>query len=283
MRNLLVLFICLNVFPCSVNIMSDSGIRGKAYKEIIQDLKNLESQSSFPVNLIKYGETKKGTPLYVVRLGSPAKKSKAVLISGATHGNEYLNIADRLPEWFAYNHDEISSFFSNNGVIYIVPIFNPDGYTSIRRENSNGKDLNRDFSLERKKEYRFVENETKSWKNFLDKEIDEFDLNVKLSIDYHCCYGALLFPWAYTLKIPLEPKPLKEHEALGKFMQSEIDEKYIYGSTGQILWYTPKGTSKDFYYDKFDSLSATFEGEYKIEDKNFDKHTNWWVQMINTL
>ncbi len=284
MKNLfLLLFISLNLFPCVESAESDSGIRGKPYKEIINDLKKLESQTKAPVKLIKYGETIKRTPLYVVKIGKAQKKSPAVIISGATHGNEYLNIADRLPAWFANNTKEIKNFFDKKGVIYIVPIFNPDGYDKRMRENSARQDLNRDFSLESKKQFRFVHNETKTWKEFLEKEISKYELDLKVSMDYHCCYGALLFPWAYTTRIPLKPAAQKKHDAMGELMKKEINSKYIYGSTGEILWYTPKGTSKDYYYDKFNAISATFEGEYNVEDQNFSKHTKWWSEILNNL
>jgi hypothetical protein len=41
------------------------------------------------------------------------------------------------------------SFSTAGGIIFLVPIVNPDGYDGVRRENENGKDLNRDFDVRR--------------------------------------------------------------------------------------------------------------------------------------
>jgi len=264
--------------------LSDSGIRGKAYKEIIKDLKNLESKLPNYVKIIQYGESEKGTPLFVARLGQPRAGAKTVLISGATHGNEYLNIADRLPTFFS-KMKRAKSFkkLVSNKVIYIVPIFNPDGYTAIRRENSNRKDLNRDFPLMSQNKVRLTQNETKYWVKFLEQQVQKYELDVKLSVDYHCCYGALLFPWAYTRDVKLEPEDLVRHNQLGELMKDEIDNRYVYGSTGDILWYTAAGTSKDYYYDKFKALSVTFEGEFKKENLKYDKHQKWWLRILKNL
>ncbi len=264
--------------------LSDSGIRGKPYNEIIKDLQSLEEKLPNYVKVIQYGESEKGTPLFVVRLGKPRTGAKTVLISGATHGDEYLNIADRLPMFFSKVKMK-KSFrkLVNNKVIYIVPIFNPDGYTKIRRENSKRKDLNRDFPLLSQNKVRLTQNETKYWVKFLDKQVNKYKLDVKLSVDYHCCYGALLFPWAYTLNVKLEPEDLMRHNQLGELMKDEIDNRYVYGSTGEILWYTAAGTSKDYYYDRYKALSVTFEGEFKKEHLKYEKHQKWWLRILKNL
>ncbi len=284
MKNfILLLFISTQTFA-GFGPKSDSGIRGKAYKEIIKDLKTLEEKMPRYVKVIKYGESAKGTPLYVTRLGTPKPGAKTVLISGATHGDEYLNIADRLPKFFAKARRARSAHkLVDDKVIYIVPIFNPDGYTKSRRENSKRKDLNRDFPLPSQNKERLTQNETKYWVKFLEKEVEKYNLDVKLSVDYHCCYGALLFPWSYTLDITLDPEDLSKHNQLGELMKDEIDNRYVYGSTGQILWYTAAGTSKDYYYDKFNALSVTFEGEYKKEHLKYEKHQKWWMRILKNL
>ncbi len=120
---------------------SDSGIRGKKYSEIKQDLKDLASANPEFTQYFSYGESARGKPLSAIRIGKkPAigENGIAVMISGATHGDEYLHIADRLPKWFVDNSNShiLKNFFAANGQIYIVPILNPHGYDSHLRENS---------------------------------------------------------------------------------------------------------------------------------------------------
>ena len=56
--------------------------------------------------------------------------------------------------------------------------------------------------------------------------------------------------------------------------------KYHYGSTFDVLGYTAWGTSKDYYYAKFESISYTFEGVYRNEAKNIQLHEKMWNQIL---
>src|SRR5690606_4664290 len=75
----------------------------------------------------------------------------AVVMTGAIHGNEYLNIEDRLPEELIARarsgSGSVASFLSAGGVLVFVPIVNPDGYESRSRYNAKGVDLNRDWDV----------------------------------------------------------------------------------------------------------------------------------------
>ena len=74
----------------------------------------------------------------------------ALLMSGSTHGDEYLNIEDRLPEELlklSLNKSTVSDFLNRGGVFIFIPILNPDGYDHRNRENSHGVDLNRDWDV----------------------------------------------------------------------------------------------------------------------------------------
>jgi hypothetical protein len=101
-----------------------------------------------------------------------------------------------------------------------------------------------------------------------------------VTMDYHCCYsGSLLFPWGYTKdKIPQTDRdPLNE---IGEMMKKYFGKRAKYGAVSEIIWYLADGTSHDYYYAKYGSLSMTYEGRYRKEKKLLDKHIAWWKDIV---
>lgn len=277
--------------PAYGPVASDSGIEGPPYSEIVAELEALENRYGNWVDVDQYGRTPGGRPLKAITIAHPTAQPQtgisrpAVMISGATHGNEYLHIADRLPQWFLENRDGkagVMKYFASGGVIYIVPVLNPDGYDRDRRRNRNGVDLNRDFDLIPENEDNFEEPETRFLADYLDRQLTEDNAELALAVDYHCCDGSLLYPWSYTMD-PLPPEILDGHQEIAQLMLEFIDPHYDHGSTGQVLGYTPEGTSKDYYYAKYGALAFTFEGRYGREDDNFPGHTRWWDHILSRV
>jgi carboxypeptidase T len=266
---------------------SDSGIRGPRFAEVEQELKDLSAKHTAVASYASYGKTKQGRNLSVIRIGLPGRRvetAPAILLTGATHGDEYLNVEDQMPRIFLANAREsgtgLNNFLKKGGMIYIVPIFNPDGYENRQRENSNGVDLNRDFDIIPLKEPKFTQVETKSWIEFLDKDLAEKNLSLKMSMDYHCCGGAWLYPWGYT-KEPLKEPAVGQHKEWAKGFLNLFGSGYKMGTTWAIFGYLSHGTSRDYYFAKYGSLSYTFEGAYKTENQNVAKHTTMWDQILN--
>ncbi len=275
--------------------LTSSGVPRPPYQAIYDSLGNLARRHPGWINAIDYGMTPEGRPLRLVKLQNPALAvdgllRPAVLITGATHGNEYLHIEDRLPQWFFSARDTspgVARFFAKGGVLYVIPIMNPDGYDHGKRDNSHGADLNRDFDLvlpgEAKfQEAHFLEPESRAAAEVIGAEVARHGLRLAVSIDYHCCDGSLLFPWAYT-DDPLPPEDLTRHERIAHLMQQDIDPAYNFGPTGQVLGYHPRGTSKDYYYAKFGALAFTFEGRYRDESRKFSKHTLFWDHVLGLI
>jgi hypothetical protein len=189
-------------------LLSDSGIQGPPYLEIVAAMGDLALRSSGWAHVVDYGQSAGGATLRLVKIQNPTHQARAgdgdrpaVLISGSTHGNEYLHIEDRLPGWFVDNRDSspgVMKFLNAGGIIYIIPILNPDGYERRTRENADGVDLNRDFDLLPAHEQKFREPETRLLAQYLDGDIVASHARLKLTVDYHCCDGSLLFPWSYT-------------------------------------------------------------------------------------
>ena len=271
---------------------SDSGISGPPYQRIYDALGQLAKRFPGWASVTDYGLSVDGRPLRAIRIASPTarpdradRRRAAVLITGATHGNEYLNVGDRLPAWILA-HDQgdsgVAHFLAGGGILYIVPVVNPDGYEAHTRGNAHGVDLNRDFDLVPAHERHFHETESKALAAFVDHELKAEHAQLKLAVDYHCCDGSLLFPWAYS-EAPLPPSDERAHEKVAKLMQHDIDPTYNYGPTGQVLGYLPRGTSKDYYYAKYGALAFTFEGSYQDEAQRFAKHAIFWDHVLGQV
>ncbi len=274
----------------SVNA-SDSGVYEPNYEEIENDLNSLASQYPELGTKVIYGQSEKGKDLNLFRIAesnfaeSPILPRKAVYISGATHGNENLHIADRLPRYLLENKERLPNFqrfLAVGGTLYIVPIFNPDAYEDKKRTNANGLDLNRDFPLRWKGHEGFTQAETRQFVDYLKKDLSENRLNLAMTLDYHCCASALLYPWSFAgERIPR--RDFIAHSAIGEIMRSAMGPTYRHGANDDILRNTRLGTSKDYYYETFHSLSFTFEGKKGAEQFNFPKHVEMWESIFKHL
>lgn len=271
-------------------MFSDSGIDGPPYQQIYNATGALATSHPDWARVSDYGTSPGGRGLRVIRIqnpnaeGAPSESAakRAVLISGSTHGNEYLNIEDRLAPWFLDNRARspgLARFLATGGILYVVPILNPDGYDHDRRENDKGVDLNRDFDLVPADEPGFTQPETRLLAEWVERDLRASNAELKLTVDYHCCDGSLLYPWSYVMSA-LPPADAAAHAEIGRLMQTDINDAYATGSTGQVLGYNPRGTSKDYYYARYGALAFTFEGSYGDEDTNFPKHTQWWDHVL---
>lgn len=269
----------------ALGIDSDSGIKGPAYAKIVEELSSLAAEYPEYAQLVQYGSSVEGRTLNLIKIKSRSVQSltsKAIYIGGSIHGDEYLNIEDRLPRWFlteGLQHLSIMRFLNDGGTIYIAPILNPDGYDRRARRNSNNVDLNRDYTVVAAGVKGFAQPETRFLRDYLMREMEQ---NQKLTVamDYHCCIGALLYPWSFTgPKLPETSKA--QHAQVGKIMQKNLGASMKYGTTPVILGYSAKGTSKDYYYESFGALGFTFEGRRNKENSYFAEHTAMWSEIID--
>lgn len=266
---------------------SDSGIKGPKFLEIEQDLKNLATKYASFSSYATYGKTVLGRNLSVIRIGLPGRRpaaAPAVLLTGATHGDEYLGIEDQMPRIFLSKANEpgsgVHNFIKKGGMIYVVPIFNPDGYDARERTNTNGVDVNRDFDVIPTSTKKFTQIETKNFAEFLEQDLGVNNLTLKMTMDYHCCGNAWLYPWGYTKEVLAEPA-LTAHKEWAKGFLSLFGPTYKMGTTWSIFGYLSNGTSRDFYFAKYGSLSYTFEGAFGVENQNIVKHVTMWDQILN--
>jgi hypothetical protein len=267
--------------------VSDSGIRGPRYSTQLTRMEKLKAENPGLVSLIDYGTTKLHNTLRMVVLKKGKGKGEprpTLVMSGSTHGNEYLNIEDRLPFELtkkANASGPIAQFVNDGGVLVFIPILNPDGYDAHLRENANGVDLNRDWTVKPAKIKGFKENETKFLATALDKLRREENLNFKVTVDYHCCAGAVLYPWSFRDSPAISPVDLQNFQKIGQMVSRHLNVET--GRTGELLGYYPSGTTKDYYFDKYHAMAFTYEGQYLREKQRLPQHVAWWEEMIQLL
>lgn len=272
--------------------LSFAAARARApYQLLYETLGRLAETQPGWATLIDYGITPGGRGLRLIKIQRPdwnqaGRERPAALITGAIHGDEYLEIEHRLIAWFLKNkHDRpnLRQYLQAGGIIYVVPITNPDGYERNRRTNNNGADLNRDFDLPLEQQVGFRETETRSLANWLDQELSSSNARLKLSVDYHCCNGSLLYPWSFRHN-SLPPVLEAAHARIGELMQEDIDPSYSVGPTGKVLGYLARGTAKDYFHAKYGTLAFTFEAKTRqIEAARFARHALWWEHLLQLL
>ena len=293
-QNLFFGFVVLVGFSCSDSdvrrnyanysrVHSASGISGRPYQEIVSELRELEGKYSDVARVINYGQTVQGRELTMIRIAKPGNfaKRKGVFISGTIHGDEFLNIEDRLPRWFLENQHSpgVAKYLDSGGIIWIAPILNPDGYTAQRRENNKGKDLNRDFELKVANKAGYTQPEIIGLNKIINSELAEQNATLGFTMDYHCCVGAIIFPWGYSETKELPPAEKQKHLRYGKIILDQFP-KYGIGRAIDIVNYTALGASDDHWHEAYNATAFTFEGAQYQEKKNFNLHTKMWDNLL---
>lgn len=257
---------------------SDSGIRGPAYDQLLSRFEQLQRQFPSLINIVDYGRTAKGRALrmLILQKGSVERERPTLFVSGSIHGDEYLNLEDRLPEELAKKAivpGPISDFLGKGGTLLFVPIVNPDGYETRMRYNSSGIDLNRDWKTT---EYPngFSEIETKALAEQLDQLHREQGLRYVMMLDYHCCHASLLEPLVFDTKSSLSPDIVAKYEAVETLAKKILEVEV--GTTPSVLGYRPIGASKDYYFNEYRSLAFSYEGRYAHENSLLDRHVRFW-------
>ncbi|MCB0405033.1 MAG: succinylglutamate desuccinylase/aspartoacylase family protein [Bdellovibrionales bacterium] len=279
-----VLFLAATASASDGASRGDSGIFGPPYENILRAQEALQVAYPELVTLHDYGTSYEGRRLQLLI----AMKQKelpfsrtAIVMAGATHGNEYLHIEDRLPAELlrlANRESSVSKFLNAGGVLVFVPIVNPDGYERRSRFNARGVDLNRDWDVPPAGFKGFKERESAALSGALEQLRLQHGLRYAITVDYHCCAGALLTPWSYTEDDLPEPQ-LGHHRAIGALAHKDLG--VTVGATGQVLGYTPTGTSKDYYFASYGALAFTYEGRFKTEESQMPGHLRWWEAMLD--
>ena len=268
-------------------VHSEAGIKRPKFAEIQKDLVQIEKKYASSATLITYGQSAGGHPLLAMKLENrdfkPQKSRKAVVITESIHGNEYLHITDQLVPEFAKRmgqQSSLKSFLGEGGIIYLIPVYNPDGFIAGARENANNVDLNRDFVIPSAKNQGFTQVETKSFVNLINSESKKENFSLELFMEYHCCIGGLIHPWART-QDPIAKPQLTALEEIGEISKKALG--YPYGNAQDIVNYVATGTSIDYFQEIFMRRAFSLEGKYEVEDKNFRKHVAMFGEIFTKI
>jgi Zinc carboxypeptidase len=268
-------------------VHSDSGIDFPDYAGIVAGLDKAAAASNGRAAVVRYGKSAEGKELVLLRIADPrvqVSERPAVWISETTHGNEYLHVTDQLATAFAAEQSGdkgLSRFLAVGGIVYLVPVFNPDGFSSRQRENSRGKDLNRDYDLKVAGKTGFTQPETRTAFEYLDKDLTANRAKLKLSYDYHCCVGAILYPWGYEFNKAMPDADLKEHLRVADRVKRI--QRYVAGTPPEIVKYTAVGASDDFYHERYGALAFTLEGVENSEYRRMNEHLQFFDETFADL
>ncbi len=294
--------------PASIaRLESDSDVADMpAYDSILDRARNLE-RGGAGVKVVEYGKSGKGKALSLVRIGrddgAPAANRPAVLMTEATHGNEYLGVGHELLPWLAEQaRSGTNDFFRKGGVVLVVPVINPDGYEYHRltapdqraqdggpdggnswgRMNAHRVDLNRDFRVKGAGFDGFREPESKALADGIDKALAGASLRV--SVDYHCCIGegALLYSYAFSesQRLPKADEDRVRH--FGGMLQRELQGSEL-DTSPNLAGYAAIGTTIDYFYETYKTAAITFEGKHGGETSRMESHRLAWGAILADL
>ncbi len=238
------------------------------------------------VKKVQIGLSINAEPIYAYKFLSPAstRTPNNVILQGLIHAREWISgscvmhIGRQLLDEM---RNPTEQRLTGNKAVWIVPIVNPDGYRYTwtnnrnwrknRRANAGGSfgvDLNRNYSVgwglssgssgnPSSGTYRgtapFSEPETSAIDN-LASGLDR----IGGFLDIHSYGQLILYPWSYTTDPPANLTFVAGVSARIKSAMQQFGMTYTAGQTSTTL-YLASGTSKDYAYGEYDSLSWTFE------------------------
>lgn len=243
------------------------------FNEVRALLKELSENYGDIVDLIEYGKSKQGNPLYALKVSDNVKTDEKdepdLLFTAALHGDEpittevLIKLLKELLE--GYSKDSRLTAMVDNNEIYFILVTSPDGFIK-RRRYANGKDPNREFPtpLNTVKEPIPC---IKNLMNFYEKR------NFKGSIDFHAFGQMIMFPWAYSYS---RIKSDEDYNSMAKLVENMAREnKYKHGQTSKTI-YKAEGTSVDYFYIKSRAHALVIEiGKGKMPKPSYiQKYTD---------
>jgi hypothetical protein len=271
----------------SADFFGDSGYQGLPYDQMIERLKNLAADHPKQAEVFNYGMTTKGVTMSGIRIRdieNPGANAPLIIVTGAIHGDEFLGIEDLLPNFVlttGVGSEAFRKFFAAGGEMIFIPVMNPDGYTAHRRENAHHADLNRDFSLGVTRHADSKEVETQNYTAFIRNELASTGRKLRFTMDYHCCIGATILPWAYGKGVPLNTTDTQRYDLLRTLSKDILGTPA--GTPWEILGYTADGSTVDHFLETYGSASIGYEGQVKNEHLYFDKHAAFLDAVVKAL
>lgn len=179
------------------------------------------------------GECEDGSPIQLYTLDKTKTEKPIILIVGGVHGDEKTSIYGIYETVkFLLEGNKWSRFITSNFVVQIVPCLNVYGFNNNKRNNSNDKDLNRDF-------INTTQKETKALTNYINKNKDR----IKIILDSHNAYNEEF------VSCKQEMKYFEEYEDVAFKLNLFLNGKYECDNKKSFLWISRSqndGTLSDF-------------------------------------
>ncbi|XP_053324296.1 carboxypeptidase A6 [Spea bombifrons] len=229
------------------------------------------------ISMFSVGKSYEGKPLHVLKLGKNGTKKKAIWIDCGIHAREWIGPA--FCQWFvkeavsAYNRDPSMKKILSIFYIYVMPVFNVDGYhyswttdrfwrktrSKNRRYNCHGVDANRNWKVKFSEEgaslnpcddtycgpYAESEPEVKAVAQFIYKQRK----HIKAYLSFHAYAQMLLYPYSYQYDaIPnYHCVESAAYDAVNA-IRSAYGVRYQHGPASSTL-YMSSGSSMDWAYN----------------------------------
>jgi predicted deacylase len=183
-----------------------------------------------------------------------------VMLTAATHGDELITVevllalTERLVAGDGIS-PRLTSIL-NSRLIHIVPVVNPDGFSSQDRYEGD-TDPNRSYPAPGREKNRPTPSIAALIRFFQATPI-------KASVDFHASGSLVMYPWAYTDDAIEDTAAGKAAEFSQLAANMAAQNSYRSGQISRIL-YPAVGSSCDFYFWKKQSRSLAIElGSEKV-------------------
>ena len=241
------------------------------FPQIIEKIEKLEQENPNLVQIVQYGKSAEGKPLFAVKISDNVtvdEDEPELMITAATHGNEIittevvLGLMDKLIA--GYGKDSRLTKMAADHELYFIPVVNADGFVD-RERYDNGRDPNRS--------YPYPENPTAKSTASISALIEFFkSRSIEASLDFHA-YGELtMYPWAYTY----ESVPQKDRQMFDDLTKKmAATNNYTYGPISKVI-YVAKGSSADYYYWTKNTIALAIEigNEFAPDPSEIEHLTN---------
>lgn len=197
------------------------------YGELVNEYPNILKRE-MPI-----GECEDGSPIQLYILNKTKTEKPIILIVGGVHGDEKTSVFGIYKTVkFLLSSNKWSRFITSNFVVHIIPCLNVYGFNNNKRNNSNNKDLNRDFINQTQKE-------TKALTSYINKNKDR----IKIILDSHNAYNEEF------VSCKQEMKYFEEYEDVAFKLNLFLNGKYESDYKKTFLWISKSkndGTLSDF-------------------------------------
>jgi len=226
-----------------------------SYGELTSDMAAWASTYSDITELVSIGTSVLGRDIWAIKITDNPEVEEAepeIQWIGAHHGDETISsevcycMAEYLLE--NYGSDPQVTWLVNEREIWIIPMFNPDGFEAGSRYNGNGTDLNRNYLCPCgcNGGSSFSEPETQALRSF------DIGRNPVTSLTFHSGAVYVNYLWDYSYDpTPDEPMIITISNAYGALSGLPV--------TNGADWYVAHGTCQDWCYDTRGEIDTTIE------------------------